>query len=105
VAASELTFQKDRARSQGTRGNAGAHLSMEARSGVTGHVVAPEPTSVGRCGLKLQIMWQRVDTRTTPYIDLELVCKGTQSSRYRHCVFFWAWLWWGSCEAQLTIPI
>jgi hypothetical protein len=57
VAASELTFQKDRARSQGTRGNARAHLSMEARSEATGHVMPPEPTSVGRCGLKLQLMW------------------------------------------------
>jgi hypothetical protein len=37
-----------------TRDSAGAHLSKEARSGAVGHVTAPKPTSVGRCGLKLQ---------------------------------------------------
>jgi hypothetical protein len=39
----------------GTRGSIGAHLSKEVRSGAAGHVVAPEPTSVGRCGPKLQL--------------------------------------------------
>jgi hypothetical protein len=34
------------------RGNAGAHLSREARSGVTGHVTAQEPTSIGKRGLE-----------------------------------------------------
>jgi hypothetical protein len=40
-----------------------------------GHVVAPEPTSAGRHGLKLQLMWQRVDAHPTPCLDLELVCE------------------------------
>jgi hypothetical protein len=35
------------------RGSAGAHLSKEVRSGAVGHVAALEPTSAGRCGLKL----------------------------------------------------
>jgi hypothetical protein len=48
-----------------------------------GHVAAPEPTSVGRCGLKLLLMWQRVDARSAPCLDLELVCGGTRSSGYR----------------------
>jgi hypothetical protein len=48
-----------------------------------GHVTALEPTSVVRCGLKLQLTWQRVDARPAPCLDLELVCGGTQSSGYR----------------------
>jgi hypothetical protein len=32
--------------------NAGAYLSLEARSGTAGHAVAPEPTSAGRRGLE-----------------------------------------------------
>jgi hypothetical protein len=69
--------------SRGTRGSAGAHLSKEARSGAAGHVVAPEPTFTGRCDLKVQLTWQRVDARPAPCLDLELVCGGTRSSRYR----------------------
>jgi hypothetical protein len=30
--------------------------------------VAPEPTSTRRCGLKLQLTWQRVDARHAPYL-------------------------------------
>jgi hypothetical protein len=45
--------------------------------------VAPEPTSAGRCGPKLQLTWQRVDARHAPCLDLELVCGGTRSSGYR----------------------
>jgi hypothetical protein len=52
----------------------GAHLSREVRSGAAGHMAALEPTSVGRCGLKLQLIWQRVDARSAPYFNLELVC-------------------------------
>jgi hypothetical protein len=53
------------------------------RSGATGHVAAPKPTSAGRCGPKLQLTWQRVDARLAPYLDLELVCGGTRSSGCR----------------------
>jgi hypothetical protein len=67
----------------GTRGSAGAQLSKEVRSGVVGHMVAPEPTSAGRFGLKLQLTWQCVDTHPTPYVDLELVCGGIRSSECR----------------------
>jgi hypothetical protein len=56
----------------------------EVRFGAVGHVAAPKPTSVGRCGLKLQHMWQRVDARHAPCLDLELVCGGTRSSGCRH---------------------
>jgi hypothetical protein len=38
-------------------GSTGAHLSKEVRSEVVRHVSAPEPTSVRRCGPKLQLMW------------------------------------------------
>jgi hypothetical protein len=38
------------------------------------HVVAPEPTSTGRYDLKLQLTWQHVDVRYTPYLNLELIC-------------------------------
>jgi hypothetical protein len=45
--------QRGKVRSQWTCGSVRAHLNKEARSGSAGHVVAPEPTSVGRCGPKL----------------------------------------------------
>jgi hypothetical protein len=57
MVAPELTSQEGRARSQGTRGSARAHLSTEARSWAAGHMVAPEPISAGRCGPKLQLTW------------------------------------------------
>jgi hypothetical protein len=79
VIALELSSRGGRARSHGTRGSGGAHLGSEVRSRVAGHVAAPEPTSVGRCGLKLQLAWQRVDARPAPYLDLELICGGTRS--------------------------
>jgi hypothetical protein len=86
MAAPELPSQEGRARRHETCGGAGAHLSKEARSGAAGHVVVPEPTSAGRCGLKLQLMWQRVDARPAPCLDLELVCGGTRYSGYRQRV-------------------
>jgi hypothetical protein len=46
---------------------------MEVRSGTARHMVAPEVTSAGRCDLKLPLTWQRVDTRSAPYLNLELV--------------------------------
>jgi hypothetical protein len=54
------------------------------RSGTARHVVASEPTSAGRCGLKLQLTWQGVDARPASCLDLELVCGDTRSSGYRH---------------------
>jgi hypothetical protein len=49
--------------------------------------MAPEPTSTGRCGLKLQLMWQRVEARHIPYLDLKLVCGvpglSLQDARYK----------------------
>jgi hypothetical protein len=109
VAAPELSSRGGRARSHVTRGSAGAHLGREVRSGAeecvaalelnsvrrpgpgprgstggevrgSGHVAALEPTSAGRCGLKLQLVWQCVDARHAPCLDLELVCGGTWSS-------------------------
>jgi hypothetical protein len=53
------------------------------RSGAAGHVAAPEPTYVGRCGSKLQLAWQRMDAYHAPCLDLELVCGGTRSSGCR----------------------
>jgi hypothetical protein len=64
-------------------GSTRAHLNKEVKSGATGHVAAPEPTSTGRCGPKLQLMWQRVDARPAPCLGLELVCGGTRSSGCR----------------------
>jgi hypothetical protein len=40
-------------------------------------MVASEPTSAGRCGPKLQLMWQRMDACLAHFLDLELVCEGT----------------------------
>jgi hypothetical protein len=78
-----LTQRGDEARGHGPLGSTGAHLSKEVRSRVAGHVTAPERTSIGKCGLKLQLAWQRVDAHLTPYLDLELVCGGTRSSGCR----------------------
>jgi hypothetical protein len=50
------TQQGDETRGHGPRGSTGAHLSNEVRFGAVGHVAAPEPTSAGRCNLKLQLM-------------------------------------------------
>jgi hypothetical protein len=70
VAASELSSQEGRAWSHGTRGSAGAHLGRNVRSGAAGHMAAPEPTSAGRCGLKLQLTLQHVDACPAPCLDL-----------------------------------
>jgi hypothetical protein len=51
VAASELPSHEGRALSHVTPGNAGAHLSKEARSGATGHMAVPKLTSARRRGL------------------------------------------------------
>jgi hypothetical protein len=47
------------AQSHGTHGNTGAHLSKEARSGVTRHMTASEPTPTARWGPELGNTWQR----------------------------------------------
>jgi hypothetical protein len=73
VATLELSSRGDRARSHETCGSVGAHLDKEVRFEAAGHVVATEPTSTGRCGLKLQFTRQRVDIHTTPCLDLEVV--------------------------------
>jgi hypothetical protein len=80
MAAPEPTQQGGEAWGHETRGSTGVHLSKEVRSGVAGYVVAPEPTSAGRCGPKLQLTWQRVNARPAPCLDLELVCGGSRSS-------------------------
>jgi hypothetical protein len=51
------TQQGGEARGHVTCGSTRAHLSKEVRSGAVGHVAAPEPTSAGRCGLKIQLVW------------------------------------------------
>jgi hypothetical protein len=68
------TQQGGEARGHVPRGSTGAHLSKEVRSGAVGHVAAPELTSAGRCGRKLQLVWQRMDARPATCFDLELVC-------------------------------
>jgi hypothetical protein len=60
--------------SYGPCGSTRAHLNKEVRSGAMGHIAAPKPTSTGRCGLPLQLTWQRVDACPVPCLDLELVC-------------------------------
>jgi hypothetical protein len=84
VTVPELPSQGGEVWGHGTRGSAGAQLYGEVRSGdgghvATGHVTTTEPTTVRRCGPKLQLTWHRVDAHPTPYIDLELVCGGTRS--------------------------
>jgi hypothetical protein len=81
------TQQGGEARDHGPRVSTGAHLN-KVRFGTAGHVAAPEPTSAGRCGPKLQLAWQRVDARPAPCLDLELVCRGTRflGCRQRPCL-------------------
>jgi hypothetical protein len=78
------TQQGGEARGHEPRDSTGAHLSKEVRSRAAGHMTAPEPTSAGRCGLKLQLAWQRVDAHPALCLDLELVCKGILSSGCQH---------------------
>jgi hypothetical protein len=103
MATPETTSQEGRARSQVTRDSAGAHLNTEARSEAVGYVVALKPTYVGRCGLKLQLMWQRVDAHTTPCLDLELVCGGTWCSEYRHTHSLSLVLWMGEARNGVRV--
>jgi hypothetical protein len=51
-----LEFNSVRRRGIGPRGSIRAHLSKEVRTGVVGHVAALEPTSVGRCDPKIQLL-------------------------------------------------
>jgi hypothetical protein len=74
------TQQGGEAQGHRPHGSTGAHLNKVVTSGAMGHMAAPEPTSAGRCGPKLQLAWQRVDARPAPCLDLELVCGGTRSS-------------------------
>jgi hypothetical protein len=80
------TQQGDEVQGHRPCGNTRAHLCKEVRSGAAGHMVAPERTSVGRCGPKLELAWQREDARPAPCLDLELVCGGTRSlgCQYTH---------------------
>jgi hypothetical protein len=70
------TQQVDETRDHVPRGSTGAHLSNEVRSGAAGHLVAPKSTFTGSCDLKLQLTWQRVDTRPALYLYLELIYGG-----------------------------
>jgi hypothetical protein len=62
IAAPELNLV--RRRDPGPYDSTGAHLSKEVRPGAAGHVAAPVPTFAGRCGPKIQLMWQRVDVHS-----------------------------------------
>jgi hypothetical protein len=52
----------------------------KAEPGAKRHMVASEPTSARRFGLKVQVMLQRVDARPATCLDLQLVCEGTRYS-------------------------
>jgi hypothetical protein len=56
VTASERSLAAGRVRSRETRDNTGALLSEEAGSRAAEHMAVPEPSSVGRRGLKLRDM-------------------------------------------------
>jgi hypothetical protein len=76
-------LQGCRVRSHGTRGGTGALRIRNARSGATGHVAAPKPTLAGRQGPVLHGMWQRMDARTAPCLELKLIHRGIRSAGYR----------------------
>jgi hypothetical protein len=83
--------QRGEVQGRGTRGGTEAHLCSESRYRAAGHMMALDPNSVEMCDLKLQLMWQRVDTHPTPYLNLELVCEvhGLQDTDNFHQ---WFWL-------------
>jgi hypothetical protein len=76
------TQQGDEVQGHEPRDSTRAYLNKEVRSRAAGHVVAPEPSSTGRCDLKLQLAWQRMDARHAPYLNLALICgvPGLQSA-------------------------
>jgi hypothetical protein len=88
VVAPELPRAGSGRRSRRTCGGPGAASGWAAGAGAVGHVAAPKPTSAGRRGPELQLVWQRVDTRPAPCLVLELICGGTRSLRYRQSAPF-----------------
>jgi hypothetical protein len=74
--------QGGRVWSHRTRGGTGALFCREAGSGATGHVVALEPTFVGRQGPVLHGTWRHVDACLTLCLDLKLICRGIRSALY-----------------------
>jgi hypothetical protein len=64
-------------RCRGTRGSARALPSMEAGSGVMGHVAAPEPSRVGRQGPEPCDTWQH---RSPPEQGGRVPSRGTRDS-------------------------
>jgi hypothetical protein len=75
MVAPELPSQEGRARSPGTCGSAGAHLSKEVRLDAEEHVAAPELTSVRMRGPGPWDTWQlwshlcrEVCSETTAYV-------------------------------------
>jgi hypothetical protein len=65
------------------RSSTRALLSREVGSEAAGPAAAPEPSLAGRQDPVPQDAWQRVDARSTPLLDLKLVCGGAQSAGYR----------------------
>jgi hypothetical protein len=76
--------QGGRVRCREARGSTRSCLSREAGFGAVGHVAASEPISIWRQGPELQNMWQCVDVRHSPYLDLKVICGGTRTVGYRH---------------------
>jgi hypothetical protein len=74
VTASELNSRR-RGPEPRDSGSIGAHLNRKVRSGAVRHVKVAELTSIGRRSPELHDMWQRMDARPTPYLDLKLVCR------------------------------
>jgi hypothetical protein len=88
VAAPELPSQEGRARSPGTCGSVGAHLSKEARSRAAGHVAAPELTPARRRGSELRDTWRH---RSSPQQGAEVRGRGTRGGSGAHlCREVWS---------------
>jgi hypothetical protein len=81
VAAPKPSSRGDRARSHGTRGSVGAHLSREVRSGAKEHVAATELNSARRRGLWPRFMWQH---RSSPQQRSEVRGRGTRGGFGAH---------------------
>jgi hypothetical protein len=78
-----LPSQEGRARSRGTRGSTGAHLSKEVRSRAEGRLAVPELASAKRRGPGSWDTWQR---QSSPQQGGEIRDRGTRDSTGAHLI-------------------
>jgi hypothetical protein len=103
-------------RSHGTHGSARAHLNKKVRSDAVGHIAALKHTSVGSCGINLQLACQRVDAQPAPYLGLIAYMRGYSVFRVStsnkdeeifwggECRTSWRWMFFGRGPHDYGLP-